>query len=1084
MYVAILGPLVVEDGAQPVEVGGARLRALLIRLAASANGWVAVTSLVEALWDEDPPGDEVNALQSLVSRLRRALPSPDLIESGPAGYRLAIDPEAVDAIRFERLAGRGRRRLADGHPEEASELLSEALGLWRGEALAEVATAPYAAAWIQRLENLRLAAIDQRADAGLRLGRHPDLIAELEEVIARHPLRERSHELLIRALAGTGRQGEALAVYERLRRGLSDEVGLDPPMHLQELQTAVLSDDPSLRPEPIPAVPAPTRRRRTNLRSQLTSFVGRQQDVHGLQVRLQTSRLVTLVGPGGAGKTRLASEVASQLSTTGADGVWMVELAPVTDPNNVASTTLGSLGNLEGGRLERTTSTHRDALTRLVETLADNDVVLLLDNCEHLVDAAAKLAEYLLGQCPRLRVLATSREPLGIVGESLWPVYPLRAPLSDDDLYAAKATPAVQLFTDRAALVRPGFTVTAENAAAVSEICRRLDGLPLAIELAAARLRNLPVEAVAARLSNRFRLLTGGSRTAMPRHQTLRAVVDWSWDLLTDSERRLAERLSVFLGGASTETAEAICGDPELADAIAVDAIPDLLAALADKSFLVVVDGPTGANTGDFDRAKPRYRMLETIREFSAERLADRGELLALRKAHARYFLELAETAEPLLRGRDQLIWLDRLTAERENLLVALRFAAEISDADTAIRLGAALSWYWTLLGRHDEAAGWLGQALSVPGERPAAAYAVTKVVYTMSAAAAGMGVPSDEDAAELLKLAEGLDDDHPLLALVEPGVAMIRDDNEAAQKAVARNLPKADPWTRAMLHLMGGLMAENDGDLEQMEHSFPLALKGFREIGDRWGIGASVGSWAILSSAQGETEAAIAALEEARQMMRELRATEDEAHTLIRVGMMRLRLPDLAGARRDLEQGAQIAAESGGAMSIGFAKLGLAMLEHYEGDDAEARRYADEALIIIGRAPFAPPQVKAVILASLARLDVIDRELTTARIRLWEAYGLVRSSRDMPVGAQVCMFTAELVLASGEAALAAELLGVSAGLRGLEDLGDPEVPRIAAKIEAILGAEELSRLRGRGRHLDRAAALALFESSLAPNPR
>jgi predicted ATPase/DNA-binding SARP family transcriptional activator len=1088
VQVAILGPLAVEDGAQPIEVGGARLRALLIRLAASANGWVSVSTLVEALWEEDPPGDEVNALQSLISRLRRALPKPELIESGPAGYRLAVDPESVDAIRFERLVARGRARLADGHPEEASAVLSEALGLWRGEALTEVATAAYASAWVQRLDNLRLTAIDNRADAALQLGRHSDPIAELEEVAATHPLRERSHELLIRALAGAGRQGEALAVYELLRQGLSEQLGLDPPIHIQQLQTAVLNDDPSLRPEYVPVVRAPVRRRRTNLRAQLTSFVGRREDLRGLRTLLETSRLVTLVGPGGAGKTRLAGEVASDLSTTGSDGVWMVELAPVTDPNVVASTTLGSLGGIGVSPMDRTTPpSHRDALTRLVETLADNDVVLVLDNCEHLIDAAAKLAEYLLGQCPRLTVLATSREPLGIVGESLWPVHPLPAPHTDDDVYAAKATPAVQLFTDRAALVRPGFTVTAENAAAVSEICRRLDGLPLAIELAAARLRNLPVEAVAARLSNRFRLLTGGSRTAMPRHQTLRAVVAWTWDLLTDSERRLAERLSVFLGGASTETAEAICSAPELDDAIAMDAIPDLLAALADKSVLVIVDGKGDDDTTVFDRARPRYRMLETIREFSTERLAERGELLTVRRAHARYFLELAETAEPILRTRDQLIWLDRLTAERENLLGTLRFAVEVADADMAIRLGAALSWYWTLLGRHDEAAGWLGQALGVPGERPDAAYAIVKVVHTMSAAAAGMGIPSDEAATELLKLTEGLDGDHPLLALIEPGVALLRDDNKGGQQAVARNLLRqSDPWTRAMLHLMSGMTAENDGDLEQMEQSFPLALEGFREIGDRWGIGATVGSWAILASARGETEAAVAGLEEARRMMSELRAREDEAYTLIRVGMMRLRLPDLVGARRDLEQAQQIADETNAPLSMGFVKFALGILAHYEGDDEAARRSAEEALVVLGRAAFAPPQINALVLAGLAMLDIHDDRLDVARDRLRAAGVSVRSSRDMPVGAQVCMFAAELMLAEGDAALAAELLGVSAGLRGMEDLGDPEVRRIAAAIEAPLGTEEFTRLRSRGRNLDRAAALALLESSLAappPNP-
>jgi predicted ATPase/DNA-binding SARP family transcriptional activator len=1080
VQVQILGPLRVANGAQSIEVGGARLRALLIRLAADAGNWVSVSALVEALWENEPPGDEVNALQSLVSRLRRALRTAELIESGPAGYRLAIEAEAVDGIRFERLAGQGRRQLADGDPDAASDLLEQALELWRGEPLTEVAEAGYAVVWAQRLDKLRLTAIDDRAEAGLQRGRHPELVADLEAVAGEHPLRERTQELLIRALAGSGRQTEALTVYEKLSRRLADELGLDPPAHLQRLHTAVLRGDPDVL-VPAPAATAPTRVRRTNLRAPLTSFVGRDAELGRLTELIERSRLVTLVGPGGAGKTRLANEAAAGLTDRGTGGTWVVELAPVTDPEAVASTALSSIGVLEGQILDRPAAGPRDAFSRLVEILAEHDVVLILDNCEHLIDAAAKLAEYLLGECPRLTVLATSREPLGIVGESLWPVNPLGIPRPDDDLADALAAPAVQLLLDRAMLVRPGFVITADNVDAVMEICRRLDGLPLAIELAAARLRNLTVEAVAARLDDRFRLLSGGNRTAMPRHQTLRAVVSWSWGLLTDSERVLAERLSVFPGGATASTAVAVCAR-DAPDPVSADVVADLLMSLADKSLLVVAE-PTGADNG----AQPRYRMLETIREFATDQLAERGETADLRAAHARYFLALAETAEPKLRSGEQLIWRDVLTTEHDNLFATLQFAVETGDSDLALRLGAALGWYWTLLGRHDEAAGWLGQALSVPGERPDAAYAVVKVVHTMSAAAAGMGIPSDEAATELLKLTEGLDGDHPLLALIEPGVALLRDDNEGGQQAVARNLLRHhDPWTQAMLHLMSGMTAENDGDLDQMERSFPLALKGFREIGDRWGIGATVGSWAIMASARGETEAAIEALEEARQMMRELRAREDEAYTLIRVGMMRLRLPDLVGARRDLEQAQQIADESNAPLSRGFVKLALGVLAHYEGDDDEARRSAEEALVVLGRAAFAPPQIMALALAGLAMLDIQAGQLDAARERLRKANESVRTSRDMPVGAQVCMFAADLLLAEGDAALAAELLGVSAGLRGMEDLGDPEVWRIAAAIEAALGAEEFTRLRSQGRNLDRAAALALLQSSLAappPNP-
>ena len=1092
MQLAILGPLQVEDDAQPVEIGGARLRALLIRLAASANGWVPVSSLVEALWEDDPPSDELNALQSLVSRLRRTLPRPELIESGPAGYRLALDPEAVDAIRFERLVNRGRRLVVDGRPREGAAMLGTAIDLWRGPALTEVAHVAYARAWIQQLEKLRLTAIDHRAVAGLQLGRHADLITELENTARRNPLRERTNELLIRALAGTGRRTEALAVVNRLFRTLAEQAGLDPPVHLQALQTAVLNNDPSLRPPSRTVIKPGPRRRPTNLRAQLTRFIGREHDVRSVRTLLAEARLVTLVGTGGAGKTRLAGEIAGGLVSTGVDGVWMVELAPVTDPDDIATTALGAVAGRESALMERAAPTKGDALTRLVDTLADHDVVLVLDNCEHLVDAAARFAELLLGQCPQLTVLATSREPLGIVGETLWPVRPLAYPRPDDDLLPTAASEAVKLFVDRAGLVRPGWRLHEDNVAAVGEICRRLDGLPLAIELAAARMRSLPVEAVAARLGNRFRLLTGGNRTALPRHQTLRAVVAWSWELLTEPERRLAERLSVFPGGVSAVTAEAICAgdDPDLADAVPPSAVADLLAALADKSLLVVVgDSPDEPGLDDqlagldgIDRSRPRYRMLETLREYAGEQLVERGELPAMREAHAQYFCELAETAEPRLRSSDQLFWLDQLTVERDNLLAGLRFAEEVGDADTAIRLGAALSWYWTVLGRHDEAATWLEEALRIPGPRPAEAYAVVRIVHAISTAAAGMGVPDAAEINALVNLLEGLDvlAGHPFLALVEPGIGMILDDSEAAQAAIERNLSHPDPWARAMLHLMSAMMAENDGDMALMEKALPQALSGFREIGDRWGIGASVAALGNLRSARGDTHGAIAATEEARRMVAQLRAHDDEAYSLVRIGLLRLRLPDLPGARRDLEEAWRIADENTTTSAAAFSRWGLAVLSVHEGDLDLARDYAEEALLILDRVSFAPPQVRAIVAGTLAAVDIQGGALDNARRRLVEALESVRAVRDMPVMALLCTGAADLALAGGHPERAAELLGASTAVRGMDDVGDLDVKRIAIAAQAALGPEKYGQARSRGADLSRDDALARLEAELS----
>ncbi len=418
-------------------------------------------------------------------------------------------------------------------------------------------------------------------------------------------------------------------------------------------------------------------RRASNLRAPVTSFVGREPDLERIDELLATARLVTLVGPGGAGKTRLAGEALARWVDRVDGGVWMVELAPVTAEVEIVPAALAALGLREGAVLDRPGATLRDGLERLIDALFDRDTILFLDNCEHLIGAAAALADTLLGACPGLRIVATSREPLAIAGENLVPV----TPLGDD--------PAVELFLDRARAVSPGFALTP----AVAEICRRLDGLPLAIELAAARLRTMPVEQIAARLDDRFRLLTGGSRAALPRHRTLRAVVDWSWGLLDSDERVLARRLAVFQAGATEESAAAVCG---------VDDALDGLTALAERSL--VVPGP-------------RYRMLETIREYALEKLEEAGEVEATRTAHAQWFGALVDRAEPQLRGSEQRYWFRRLQAEKDDVIAALRWLGDSGDPRAALHLAVDLIWFWVLSGSPEEAMAWISFALAVPGE-------------------------------------------------------------------------------------------------------------------------------------------------------------------------------------------------------------------------------------------------------------------------------------------------------------------------------------------------------------------------------
>ncbi|MFL9653300.1 AfsR/SARP family transcriptional regulator [Streptomyces sp. PB17] len=451
-------------------------------------------------------------------------------------------------------------------------------------------------------------------------------------------------------------------------------------------------------PEPVPARAPGGLRPRGNLRARLTSFVGRDGDVEALRADLAATRLVTLLGPGGAGKTRLSQEAAEGAGDTARDGVWLAELAPVDDPADVPEAVLTAVGAREtvlyrAGAEEMRAATASEgqdtAVERLVEHCGRRRMLIVLDNCEHVVDAAARLAEELLARCPHLTVLATSREPLGVPGESLRPVEPLPEPA------------ALRLLADRGAAARPGFRVDAdeETAAACAEICRRLDGLPLAIELAAARLRMLTPRQIAERLDDRFRLLTSGSRTVLPRQQTLRAVVDWSWDLLDADERDVLGRLSVFAGGCDLAAAEAVCGPAAL----------DALGSLVDKS-LVVAAPVTDRLSGD----GMRYRLLETVAEYAGERLDETGGRAAAARAHLTYYRELARTTDPLLRGSQQLAAIERLEREYENLRTALRHAVAERDEQEALCLALSLVWYWQMRDLRVEARNWFVEVMAL----------------------------------------------------------------------------------------------------------------------------------------------------------------------------------------------------------------------------------------------------------------------------------------------------------------------------------------------------------------------------------
>ena len=703
MQVRLFGELEAWAGGVPVPVRGAKQRGLLALLALQRGQPVSADRLIDALWGDGQAANPANALQAQIGQLRRTFGAAAIVTSD-AGYALDVRPDQVDVVRFEQLVRKGRRLAADGELASASATLGEALGLRLGEPLAEFAYAGFADAERARLDELTLVATESRADADLGLGRHGELAGELEVLCREHPLRERLWELLILALYRSGRQAEALRAYAEVRDHLAGELGLDPGPALRELQARILAQDASLAPASALARPAPVAAAGEgpaggavvapvtagNLREQLGRFVGRDAELAQLREAVRSSRLVTLTGPGGAGKTRLAVEAAAALRPEHPDGAWLVELAGVTGPGGVVPAAAAALGAAAAALASPQPAGSTTEL--IVRHLAGRSLILVLDNCEHVIGAAAALTDTLVGAVPGLRLIATSREPLGIPGEVLVPVGGLAA------------AAAAELFADRARAVRPGFTADGPAAGVIEDICRRLDGLPLAVELAAARLRALPLATLAERLDDRFRLLSRGARTALPRQQTLRAVVDWSYDLLFSDERRLFARLAAFTGGCGLTAAEAVCAD----DQVQAGEILDVLSRLVDKSLVT-------ASGGD-DEA--RFGQLQTLWQYGRERLGESGEAGAIRGRHGAYYRQLATEAHQGLRGATGPACRDRLVAESGNLRAALDWYIAAGDADAALSLASGMAWLWFINADFLEGARWLGDALGAEGTR------------------------------------------------------------------------------------------------------------------------------------------------------------------------------------------------------------------------------------------------------------------------------------------------------------------------------------------------------------------------------
>ncbi|MFI6631551.1 BTAD domain-containing putative transcriptional regulator [Nonomuraea fuscirosea] len=972
MQFGVLGPLVVRPPAgDPLAVGGPRPRALLAMLLLDAGRLVSIDRLIDGQYGDRPPSGAANAVQAQVSRLRRNLPA-DLIEFHGSGYRLAVDRDSVDAHRFERLSREGRGLLAAGRHSAAAAVLREGLELWRGPAFADVAEAPFAPPQAVRLEELRLAATEDLFEAELSLP-SASPVGGLRELVAAHPLRERARGLLMRGLHAAGRQAEALAVFDEGRRLLADELGADPSPELAALHLEILRGER----ESSARVPPP---------AQLTSFVGREAELARLDA-LREARLVTIVGPGGTGKTRLAIESATRSARDGgpafvdlsiadggtaqaapaqtapaqtapaqaasaqaasaqaasaqaasaqaasaqaasaqaAQGAQAAEAAQAVQVAQVAQAVLGALGLRESG-LKPPAAGGPDPADRLVAALAEQDVLLILDNCEHVIAGAAALTRRLLARCPGLRVLATSREPLGLTGEQLVPLAPLPTPPPGEADPAGY--PAVRLFVDRAAAVRQGFTLDPGTLAAVLRICAALDGLPLAIELAAARVRTFGVAEIADRLAEhgRFRLLSRGDRTAAARHQTLHAVVEWSWSLLDAGEQALARRFSVFSGGATLEAVEHVCATPAPwpAQVVEPEDLAEVLADLVDKS-LVETDGE-------------RYQMLDTIRLFCAGRLAEAGEEEALRRAHAAWFFAYARRADDHLHRAEQLEWLARLSADNANLQAALRWGVE-HDRPTAFRLMTALAMYWWLSGRRGQATRHAERLLDgpEPGDELAEEY-VLAVLHAVPAA----GSPHWERARTIV---EALD--RPLRHRF--GVAlwgMIAGPPRGGVGAARdRRISRADPWSRALEQLGLALMALHDGRLAEAEGEMEEVLANFGAVGERWGTGQALDWLALLASWRGDWGRAMELWDRALAMVAELGALDELADILLRRGNAHWRSGNAEAARADCERAGELERRLGRPELRAWVRLELGDMLRLQGDLAGAAERLEAAL-------------------------------------------------------------------------------------------------------------------------------------------
>ena len=986
-----LGPLRVRVGDRMLTLGPPLQRALLAALLVDGGRTVQVPVLLDRLWEDDPPDTAVKSIQKYVSNLRQVLGVDRIVSDG--GYRLAVDPDEVDSLRFERALtglGSGRR-----DPDQRLATLEGALDLWRGDPYADLPGQLFLEPIRARLREVHQSMMEERLSLLLELGRVDQVASESRELVDLNPLRERLWQIRMTALAGAGRQAEALAEFRRLRTLLGEELGLEPSVETVELEERILLQDPALVSGP---------QTQGNLPARSASFVARSTEIERLEALLDSTRLVSLVGTAGIGKTTLALEVARRAAGGFTHGAWFVGFGPITEPGRVAGRMGESLGVIE--------SEGRSVTEALTELLAKRTALIVLDNCEHVVDGVAELVSHLLRRAPGITVIATSRQPLSISGETIFDLAGLDYPPEGSSATAALRSPAVQLLTARANEAGARLAPLKDIYEPLAEICRRLDGVPLALELAAARLRFMSPAELSDQLTTQISALVSDRRDLPKRQRTLEAAIDWSFRLLEDDEKSLLTRLSVFRGGFTPNAVHQVCGWG-LHDATAA------LEALVGHSLVTVVPEQNAGH---------RYQLLWVIRLFAESRIGE--EVSDARQRHANYYLQLVEPQDPTplhAPTRD----ITELLAEYENIRTAMTFFGESGDNLAGLRMASALGSFWVRTGALSEAQSWLFRFLAnAPQASP------------------------ELKVRGLMALADAYDPTSSELAL------------STAQTALTEAKKSGDPLLVAASSMLVGRTHALRFERETGQPLIEAALEIFEAAGDKRGMAQCYEALGVVH--RGSTED-IGHYRRAIDLYRSVDAKVDLAQTLFSMAFRSL-IPNgsFEEAHAAIEESAALSKDVGSPQIYVHALTGLGQLARLEGRLGEASGLLAEALE--GLREFGDRRCTVRMLTALSRIDLLKGELDRAWVRLSEA---ARVGVELDQG--LSSDTHELVDALGLLALAREdtqtaarWLGAAEAIRKSQGLLRPPPDQVVIDnalrvLEGELGPERLGRLLAEG---------------------